>query len=205
MGRGKETAVMGRPSKYPPELRRRAIEEVIDRGRKISEVAAQLGIGSPETLRNWGRCCVEPVRHARNACARLPGLDRPDQFGERIGDATMHARVDTQFIVTAADVLHERVATDDRACGPVAFQTAHRSEPRFQSAVVVLDPVVGVLLRVVKRAREKLIDHHTERRGTIGDDLDRFAVSAWSAVVKNRRAAFVSRFAETYTSRICPY
>jgi transposase len=44
---------MARPSKYSPELRRRAIAEVIERDRKIPEVARDLGIGSPETLRNW--------------------------------------------------------------------------------------------------------------------------------------------------------
>lgn len=44
---------MARPSKYSPELRRRAIAEVIERGRKIGEVASELGIGSAETLRNW--------------------------------------------------------------------------------------------------------------------------------------------------------
>lgn len=44
---------MGRPSKYSPELRRRAIEEVIDRDRKLADVARDLGIGSPETVRNW--------------------------------------------------------------------------------------------------------------------------------------------------------
>jgi transposase len=46
---------MGRPSKYSAELRRRAIDEVLERGRKISEVADQLGIGSDETLRKWVR------------------------------------------------------------------------------------------------------------------------------------------------------
>jgi transposase len=46
---------MGRPTKYSPELRRRAIDEVLERGRKISEVAKQLGIGSDETLRKWVR------------------------------------------------------------------------------------------------------------------------------------------------------
>ncbi len=44
---------MGRPSKYSDELRRRAIDEVIERGRRIPDVARDLGIGSPETLRNW--------------------------------------------------------------------------------------------------------------------------------------------------------
>lgn len=44
---------MARPSKYSPELRRRAVIEVIERGRPIVDVARDLGIGSPETLRNW--------------------------------------------------------------------------------------------------------------------------------------------------------
>jgi transposase len=44
---------MGRPSKYSPELRRRAVAEVIDRDRPIPDVARELGLGSPETLRNW--------------------------------------------------------------------------------------------------------------------------------------------------------
>jgi transposase len=46
---------MGRPRKYSDELRRRAIEEVLERGRKIPDVARDLGIGSAETLRKWVR------------------------------------------------------------------------------------------------------------------------------------------------------
>ena len=46
---------MGRPRKYTDELRRRAIEEVLERDRKIPEVAKQLGIASPESLRRWVR------------------------------------------------------------------------------------------------------------------------------------------------------
>lgn len=44
---------MGRPRKYSEELRRRAVDEVLERDRKINEVARDLGIISPETLRNW--------------------------------------------------------------------------------------------------------------------------------------------------------
>ena len=44
---------MGRPRKYSDELRRRAIDEVLERGRKVPEVAEQLGIVSPESLRRW--------------------------------------------------------------------------------------------------------------------------------------------------------
>jgi transposase len=44
---------MGRPRKYSNELRRRAIDEVLERDRKVPEVAKQLGITTPETLRRW--------------------------------------------------------------------------------------------------------------------------------------------------------
>ncbi len=39
---------MARPSKYTPEFRRRAIEEVLDRGRTVTEVAKSLSITTPE-------------------------------------------------------------------------------------------------------------------------------------------------------------
>ena len=45
---------MPAPRKYPMELRRRAIDEVITRGRKVADVARDLGI-NPETLRLWVR------------------------------------------------------------------------------------------------------------------------------------------------------
>ena len=46
---------MARPRKYSDELRRRAIEEVLERGRRCPDVARDLGIGSPETVRKWVR------------------------------------------------------------------------------------------------------------------------------------------------------
>jgi transposase len=44
---------MGRPRKYSAELRRRAVDEVLERDRKVPDVAKQLGITTPETLRRW--------------------------------------------------------------------------------------------------------------------------------------------------------
>ena len=55
MAAEKETVVMARPRKYSEDLRRRAVEEVLDRGRRITEVSEQLGIKSPESLRRWVR------------------------------------------------------------------------------------------------------------------------------------------------------
>jgi transposase len=46
---------MAKPRKYSDELRRRAIDEVLERGRKIPRGGKDLRIGSPETLRNWVR------------------------------------------------------------------------------------------------------------------------------------------------------
>ena len=44
---------MARPSKYTAEFRRRAVEEVLDRQRSVTEVARSLAITTPETLRRW--------------------------------------------------------------------------------------------------------------------------------------------------------
>jgi transposase len=52
---GEETVIMGRPKTYSDERRRRAIDEVLERARTVPEVAKQLGIRSPESLRRWVR------------------------------------------------------------------------------------------------------------------------------------------------------
>lgn len=45
---------MSRPSKYPPELRERAVRTVLESGRPVAHVARDLSI-HPESLRNWVR------------------------------------------------------------------------------------------------------------------------------------------------------
>jgi len=45
---------MGRPRKYPLELRERSVRLAIESGRPIARVAADLGV-HPETLRVWVR------------------------------------------------------------------------------------------------------------------------------------------------------
>ncbi len=80
------------------------------------------------------------------------------EFGERGRDAPMRARVDAEFVVAAPNVLHERVAAHDHACGVVAFEAAHGAEPGFEPAVIGFDPVVRVLGGVVERAGHEVID-----------------------------------------------
>lgn len=72
---------MGRPLKYPPELRERAVRLVIESKEQypsefeaIRSIAAKLGIGSPETLRKW-------VRRAE-----IDGGTRPGRTSEEIAE-----------------------------------------------------------------------------------------------------------------------
>ena len=65
---------MGRPSKYPDELRERAVRMVAEirpdypsQWSAISEVAHKLGIGAPETVRTW-------VRRAEVDAGDRPGV-----------------------------------------------------------------------------------------------------------------------------------
>jgi hypothetical protein len=52
----------------------------------------------------------------------------------------------------------------------VAFESAHRTESRLESAVVGFGPIVRELLGVVTRAREEPVDDSQEGRRPVGDD-----------------------------------
>jgi transposase len=65
---------MGRPSKYPDELRERAVRMVAEvrpqypsQWAAITAVAGMLGIGTPETLRTW-------IRRSEVDSGLLPGV-----------------------------------------------------------------------------------------------------------------------------------
>ncbi len=69
-------------------------------------------------------CCVESGRPARDRSAPSR-LDGAGEFGERGFDPTMRRCFDAEFVVAAADVLHQRVTANDDVRGLVAFETAH--------------------------------------------------------------------------------
>ena len=66
---------MGRPSKYSPELKERAVRLALESDRPLTHVAADLGVG-PESLRQW-------VRQARADAAGPGGSSALLTSGER--------------------------------------------------------------------------------------------------------------------------
>jgi hypothetical protein len=63
-------------------------------------------------------------------------------------------RLDAEFIVPAAEVLHERVSGDDHLGGSICLQAAHRSQSVFELAVIGFDRDVGVPFDVMPRRRD---------------------------------------------------
>jgi hypothetical protein len=70
---------------------------------------------------------------------------------ECCADPVAGGDVGGEFVVAAAEVLHERVAGSQDPCGPVPLQAAHRPQPRFQPAMIGLDRVVRIPLDGVQR------------------------------------------------------
>ncbi len=72
------------------------------------------------------------------------------------------------------------MATNHNRSGPISFQPPHWSQPGLQPPVVTLDPVVGILLRLLRIVgcpRELFFDHRFLGLGEIGYDFNWFVVS----------------------------
>ena len=61
--------------------------------------------------------------------------------------------------------------------GPIRSQTSHRFQSCFESAVIVLDPVVRVLGGIMQNIRKQFIDHAQQRWSEIGRDFFRTFVA----------------------------
>ena len=66
---------------------------------------------------------------------------------------------DAEFVVTAAEILHEGVTAHDHAGAALAFETTHRADPGLQASVIALDRIVGVLLHPMPRRGDKVLDN----------------------------------------------
>lgn len=91
--------MLGRPSKWPEEFRREAVELVLTSGRSVADVAASLGV-SPKTLANW-------VRAAREAGERA--LD-PDALSESERTELRRLRREVSDLRTEREILRKAAA-----------------------------------------------------------------------------------------------
>lgn len=89
---------MGRPSKYPPEFRREAVELVRSSGRPRAEIARSLGV-SDTSLANWVQAAGEAERRAVD-----PGRLSESEFEElkRLRREVIELRTDREILRKAA-------------------------------------------------------------------------------------------------------
>jgi len=96
-------------------------------------------------------------------------------------------------------VLDESLTSDHHLCSSISFVSWHRSEPGFESSVVTLDAVIGVLVSVVKRVRDEFFDDGLQGLGQISYHLVWFPVSDERSSEEVRAAGMLRR-GETNTS-----
>jgi hypothetical protein len=92
---------------------------------------------------------------------------------ESCRDPVAGGDVDGEFVVAAAEILDERVPGSQDPRGPVALQSAHRPQPRFQPPVICFDRVIRVTLGGMQRRGDQLIQDARIGRGPVGGDLGR--------------------------------
>lgn len=86
-----------------------------------------------------------------------------------------------EFVVAAAEVLHERMPGTDHTRRAEPFQPAHRAQPRREPTVICLNRVIRVPLDNVARSGQHLVEHARASRGTVGAHLARAGTVRQSA------------------------
>jgi Transposase DDE domain group 1 len=132
---------------------------------------AQLGLGTHEEL-VVAKALLRLVspRHGELGDSRL-ALDHQRELVKRDRHAPGHRRLDRQLVMPSTNVLDQGVAGDHDPGAAVLLEPAHRTKSCLQAAVVGLNPVVGVLLGVVPRRRQQLLQDDRVGRRLIGHDL----------------------------------
>jgi hypothetical protein len=163
------------------------------------KLLAQLAAAMPPRR----RCCICLVRGMLRPRRGLAS-DRHGQLVKCDCHPPGHRFLKGQLVMPSADVLYEGVPGDYDPGAAVLLEPAHRTKSCLQAAMVGLDPVVGVLLCVVPRRRQQLLQDRRVGRRLIGHDLARDGLDRVDDPLENRRAARRSRAGETNTSMACP-
>ncbi|KWW97753.1 transposase [Carbonactinospora thermoautotrophica] len=88
---------MGRPSKFPPELERDAVELVRATGKPVRQVARELGI-NPETLRGWVR--QDKIDRGEGLGGELTSAEREEL--KRLRREVAELRMEKEILAKAA-------------------------------------------------------------------------------------------------------
>src|SRR5829696_8686694 len=157
----------GRPARWPPcsthRARRRPGQTAVEASRSSRETTLPLLTGGAVALRRLRACWSGDSR---------PGSDGQGQFVERDGQSPGRRLFNGQLVVSAPNVLHQRMAGDDDPGTAVLFEPAHRPQSRLQPAVVALDAVIGVLVGAMPCRWQQRRQHRRVDRRPIGCDLD---------------------------------
>jgi hypothetical protein len=78
--------------------------------------------------------------------AHVCSSDRQCEPGECCREVKAWRGVSGDFVVSAAEVLHEGMSSGDHGGGPEAFEPTHRPQPSLQPTVIGFYPIVCVLL-----------------------------------------------------------
>jgi hypothetical protein len=95
--------------------------------------------------------------------------------------------------VASPQVLDEGVTCRDHPGVAVSLEALHRSESGLESPVVRLDPVVGVLLRLMERSGQQLIKDRRVDGSSLSGDLDRTGSALSLGKVRVRTLRQVTR------------
>ena len=107
---------MGRPSKYPRELRERAVRMVAEvrpdypsEYAAMTAVAGMLGIGSPETIRTWlRRAQVDSGQRAGVTTDALAEIKRLKRENAELRRANEILKAASAFFAAELDRPHQR-------------------------------------------------------------------------------------------------
>jgi hypothetical protein len=130
-----------------------------------------------------GHCCVDRSGDVKGRLCSFLRVRSP----RRVRRARLYSELagpglDTEFVVAAAQVLHERVTAGRHRRAAIGLETAHRSQSGLESAVVALEAVVRVSLCVVESTGDQLLDHRLQHQhlGQVADHLVGLAMSSQS-------------------------
>jgi len=121
-----------------------------------------------------GQCCIgRSVRVTERADENDRLSDGHRELAEGCACPVAGGDIDGEFIMTAAEILDERVPGRDDPRGPVALQAAHRPEPGFQPPVISLDRIVRITLDYMQCRGDQLVEDPRIGRDPVGGDLGR--------------------------------